>query len=306
VIDMRQLAMFRQVIDAGSFSAAARALHCSQPAVSQQMKALERSIGGSLFIRVGRGLQLTDAGCALARYATDILNDVAVAHQQVRAIASHELGSVRVCAFPSANATLVPRAAAALKERHPSIRIELLEDEPPASFDVLRRADCDVVVAFNYAHEPGAVSAPDAGMLRVPLMTDPLVLLVPASSEIARRPEAALADLADQDWIAGCPRCRQHFVRVCADSGFTPSIVCATDDNLALQSLVSSGLGVALVPRLVLSFLSHPDVVAVPVEPARSRRIAAYTWHDLARVSAIEATLAALQTAAASMEVSQP
>ena len=73
MIDSRQLEMFQQVIDAGSFSAAARALHCSQPAISQQMRTLERAMGGPLFIRVGRALQLTEAGKVLARHSATIL-----------------------------------------------------------------------------------------------------------------------------------------------------------------------------------------------------------------------------------------
>ncbi|MFC0530281.1 LysR family transcriptional regulator [Phytohabitans kaempferiae] len=295
MIDMRQLVMFRQVVEAGSFSAAARAMRCTQPAVSQQMKALERAVGGPLFARVGRGLQLTEAGHALSRYATDILNGVAVAQQQVRAIAT-EMGTVRLCAFPSANATLVPKAAATLKKRHPHLRLELLEDEPPQSYQTLRRARCDVVVAFTY--EPGKIRPADVGMLEVPLLADPLVLLVPAGDPLGERESVALAELADATWIAGCPRCRQQFLKVCQSGGFNPSIACATDDNMALQGLVAAGLGLALVPALVLAFMRHPDLVAVPVEPVSRRRVSAYTWPDLARTSAVAATLAALREAA--------
>src|SRR6266705_592786 len=81
VIDTRQLDMFARVVEAGSFSAAARALHCSQPAISQQMRALERSLGGPLFLRVGRGLQLTEAGRVLAQRCRAILDDLAVTRQ---------------------------------------------------------------------------------------------------------------------------------------------------------------------------------------------------------------------------------
>ncbi|MDQ7908023.1 LysR family transcriptional regulator [Phytohabitans sp. ZYX-F-186] len=300
MIDMRQLVMFRQVVESGSFSAAAREMRCTQPAVSQQMRALERGVGGPLFARVGRGLQLTEAGQALARYAAEILDGVAVAQQRVRAIAT-EMGTVRLCAFPSANATLVPKAAAALKERHPHLRLELLEDEPPQSYQALRQARCDVVVAFTY--EPGKIVPADVGMLEVPLLADPLVLLVPAGHPLGERASVALAELAGATWIAGCPRCRQQFLKVCQDAGFSPSIACATDDNMALQGLVAAGLGIALVPALVLAFMRHPEVTAVPVEPVGRRRVSAYTWPDLARGSAVAATLTALQDAARRLEV---
>lgn len=305
MIDSRQLEMFQRVIDAGSFSGAARALRCSQPAVSQQMRALERAMGGPLFIRAGRALRLTEAGQVLARHSATILGDLAVARLQVRAVSALDLGTVRVCGFPSANAFLIPRAAALLRAGAPHIRLELFEQEPPEALAMLRRAECDVAVAFAYHDEADDDAV--AGTARTPLLEERLVLLAPIGHPLVDRvrldsgeahPPARLADLAGQAWIAGCPTCRVTFAQRCQDAGFTPDIVCATDDNMALQSLVAAGLGVALVPAMVLGFLRHPDVVAVPVEPAIRRRVCAYTWPDLGRVAAVRKTLAALATVA--------
>jgi DNA-binding transcriptional LysR family regulator len=292
VIDTRQLEVFQQVVTAGSFSAAARVLRCSQPAISQQIRALERHLGGPLFIRVGRGLQLTEAGTVLARRCAAILDELAVAHQQVRAVAGLELGTVRICAFPSANAAIIPQAVAWMTRAHPHMRVELIEDEPPDSYQVLRRAGCDVVIAFNYPDDPPDAQA--AGMLRVPLMVDPLVLLAPVTHELASRDRVDLSELAGATWVAGCPRCRGKFTMICGAAGFSPVVACATDDNMAIQSLVASGLGLALVPRLVLQFLHHPDVVALPIDPPVHREIAAHTWPDLAKVPAVQEILAAL------------
>jgi DNA-binding transcriptional LysR family regulator len=333
VIDTRQLEMFQQVIDAGSFSGAARALHCSQPAISQQMRALERVMGGPLFLRVGRTLQLTDAGKVLARHAAGILGDLAVAHRQVQAVSALDLGTVRLCAFPSANATLVPPAAAKLRTVSPRMRLELSEAEPPESFALLRRAECDIVIAFHYdrpeaptrtsgnrvtaAHADAALAADldrlddDAlttGMVATPLLHEQWELLVPLGHRLvdhgrldAGEPQAPadLAALHDETWIAGCPTCRVTFTAACERAGFAPDIMCSTDDNLALQSLVAAGLGVTLVPRLVSSFVRHPRVVAMPVTPAMWRHVAAYTWPDLGKVVAIRDTIAALRSVAA-------
>ncbi len=293
-MDTRQLEMFVQVVRAGSFSAAARALHCSQPAISQQMRALEKAVGGPLFLRVGRGLQLTEAGRVLADRCEAMLDDMAVMQRQVQALAANDVATVRVCAFPSANASLVPRAAAALIKGRPNIRLELSEHEPPDSFDILRRGACDLVVAFDYDGPPES-----AELMQVKLFDDPLAVLLPRGHYLASRPQVKLSELSGERWIAGCPRCRGKFVEVCEESGFTPDIVCSTDDNMAIQSLVSAGLGVSLSPRLVLSFLRHPDIVAVPVSPQVTRRVSAYTWPDLLRVPAIRATLDALLSQAA-------
>ena len=337
MIDSRQLEMFQQVIDAGSFSAAARALHCSQPAISQQMRALERAMGGPLFLRVGKRLQLTQAGQVLARHSASILSDLAVARLQVQAVSALDLGTVRVCAFPSANASLVPRAAAVLRAAAPHMRLELIEAEPPESYAMLRRAECDLVVAFSYDGDDSADLA--GGMLRTPLLDEPLVLLVPGAHRLASQavlpprplrpsggsgtatPDGAvtgepwfdaagdpvpLADLAGEVWVAGCPKCRVTFTQACNAAGFVPDIACSTDDNLALQSLVASGLGIALVPRMVLSFVRHPDVVALPTSPMTWRRISAYTWPDLARLDAVTRTVEALRAVAARQTISPP
>jgi DNA-binding transcriptional LysR family regulator len=306
VIDSRQLEMFQQVIDSGSFSAAARVLHCSQPAISQQMRSLERTMGGPLFIRAGRTLQLTEAGKVLARHSSAILGDLAVARLQVQAVSALDLGTVRICGFPSANASLIPQTAAVLRASAPHMRLELLEQEPPEALAMLRRAECDVVVGFTYH---GDVDDPEAtvGMVRTPLLEEPLMLLAPLRHPLVdsarldsgdKHRAVRLADLAGQTWIAGCPTCRVTFTESCVAAGFTPDIVFSTDDNMALQSLVASGLGVALVPSMVMAFLRHPDVVALPVEPVMWRRISAYTWPDLARVEAIRKTLSALTTVA--------
>ena len=115
------------------YSAAARALGYTQPAITQQMKALERDVGTPLFIRVGRGMRLTEAGEALSRHAAVILDSMSAAQQQMSALTRLRAGRVRVCAFPSANATLIPEAMARLAAAHPGVRVDLLESEPPES-----------------------------------------------------------------------------------------------------------------------------------------------------------------------------
>jgi DNA-binding transcriptional LysR family regulator len=225
----------------------------------------------------------------------------------VQAVSALDLGTVRICAFPSANSSLVPQAAARLRQVAPHMRLELIEEEPPASYGMLRRAECDIVVGFSYDGDDSDELA--AGMVRTSLLDEPLELLVPVGHELAshvkleaghRPTPVPLAELAPQSWIAGCPKCRVTFTDACEAAGFEPDIVCSTDDNMALQSLVASGLGVALTPRMVLSFLHHPGIVAVPVEPVTWRRVAAYTWPDLVRVDAIAKTLEALQAVAVS------
>ncbi|SEQ79386.1 DNA-binding transcriptional regulator, LysR family [Lentzea xinjiangensis] len=298
MFDTRQLEIFATVARTGSFSAAARLLHCSQPAVSQQMRALERQVGGPLFVRTGRGLHLTEAGRILADRGATLLDQLATTHQQVSAIATHDIGTIRICAFPSANVSLVPVAAAILAQERPHLRLELVEQEPPDSFALLRGGEVDLVISFSYQDEPRDETAVK-GMLRVPLLREPLALLVPAGHRLAGRERVSLAETARERWIAGCVRCQRALHQACGAAGFTPDITCSTDDNLAIQSLVTAGLGVALVPRLLLSFLQHPGLTAVEVESSAERLTALYTWPDLIRLPIMRATVDALISAAA-------
>jgi DNA-binding transcriptional LysR family regulator len=107
-----------------------------------------------------------------------------------------------------------------------------------------------------------------------------------------------VGDLADEEWIAGCPRCRRHLVEVCERAGFSPRIDFATDDYPAVVGLVAAGLGVAVLPQLALDSVRSKGVAAVELLPAVEREIVALTLPDLANVPAVDMMLGRLARAA--------
>ncbi|MEV4615344.1 LysR family transcriptional regulator [Kitasatospora sp. NPDC049258] len=297
MFDSRHIKTFHQVVSSGSYSAAARVLGYTQPAVTQQMKALERTAGVPLFTRAGRGLRLTEAGEALARHAETILGSLAAAQQQLGALARLRAGRVRVCGFPSANATLIPEAMARLLADHPGVRVELTEAEPPESVQRLLRGECDVALSFSYV---GGGNAPvPEELAEIPLLEDRLTVLLPVGHPLARRHAVRMADLVEERWIAGCPRCRANLLQVCAEQGYAPDVVFTTDDNLAVQSLVAAGVGIALMPSLVLAFMCHQKVTGRLVEPHQFRRVSAYVLREHLRVPATAVVVEELRLAAA-------
>src|SRR4051812_11879604 len=185
VIEARHLRVLRAVAATGSFSAAGRELGCTQPAVSQQIKALETSVGTPLLIRSGREMRLTQAGEALVRHAAGILAGLTAAEEEVAAIAGLRAGRVRLVSFPSGSSTLVPTALAALRAAHPGTRVFLEEAEPPQSVGLLREGDCDIALAFRYegAATEGAAGEWDDLVVR-PLLRDRLVGLVPEGHKL--------------------------------------------------------------------------------------------------------------------------
>lgn len=331
MIEARHLRVLRAVARTGSFSAAARELGCTQPAVSQQMKALEKSVATPLVVRAGRGMQLSEAGEVLLRHASGILAGLSAAEEEVAAIAGLRSGRVRLVSFPTASSALVPRAVAQLRAARPGLRVSLVEAEPPESQAMLRAGECEVALAFRYPDSQGGAKAAPAphvpprqaraeavleaaaasaatdwsDLVARPLLEDPLVVLVPAGHPLASRDGQPVepSELAGEPWIAGCPQCRGHLVEMCAEAGFEPRIDFATDDYPAVVGLVSAGLGVAVLPGLALEAVRRDGVAAVPLRTAtgeRARReVVALTLPDLAGVPAVGLMLDQLAAAAA-------
>ncbi|WP_413102744.1 LysR family transcriptional regulator [Streptomyces sp. Inha503] len=304
MIEARHLRVLRAVAATGSFSAAARELGCTQPAVSQQMKALESAAGTPLLIRSGREMRLTEAGRALVRHAGGILAGLTAAEEEVAAIAGLRSGRVRLVSFPSGSSTLVPMALAELRAAHPGTRVSLVEAEPPGSVEMLRSGDCEIALAFRYPQVSAAAEAASGGggewddLVLRPLLSDRLVGVVPEGHKLAGAGAVGIAELAGEPWIAGCPRCRGHLVEVCESEGFTPRIDFATDDYPTVVGLVGAGLGVAVLPELALESVRTKGATTLEVEPAVRREVVALTLPDLARVPAVAATLDRLERAA--------
>ncbi|HET8615556.1 MAG TPA: LysR family transcriptional regulator [Actinomycetales bacterium] len=299
MIDVNGLRVIRAIGDEGGFTAAAERLGYSQPAVSQLVRRLERRLGTALVEKSGRSVRLTEAGRVLARHAVTVLGAIDAAHEEVAAIAGLRAGRVRVMAFPSSSATVVPLALASLRAAHPGLTVSFTEAEPPESLAAVRAGDCDVAVAFTYPGTPEE-RADLSGLSRVPLLDDEVQVALPSAHPLADHVAVALGDLAGETWIAGCPQCRGHLLELARRADFDPRIDYATDDYVAVLGLVAAGLGVALVPGLVLRSAHHHDVVTRPLKPASRREVFAVTTPDLLRVPAVAATLSALRQAAAS------
>lgn len=284
----------------GSVTAAAHALNYAQPSVSHHLARLEAETGTKLVQRAGRGIRLTDAGRLLAERAAEVIGRLDAAENELAAYSGMRAGRLRLAAFPSALGTIVPAAAALLRDRHPSVDLRLTEAEPPEAVRMLRAGYVDVALVFR--HEPegdagdaGAAGAGGAGddddpaatdrsdMREQVLLSEPVHLIMatapprgepPLASAVTEIWPADLARLSGQRWIAGCDRCREHLLRQCAAAGFTPKISFTTDDFVAVQALVVAGLGVALLPALALRAARNPAVRTVRLRGTRRSVVA--------------------------------
>ena len=188
----------RAIADEGSFTAAALSLGYSQPAISQMVRRLETRTGTTLVERVGRSVRLTEAGAVLARHAGPVLSALDAAEEEVAAIAGLRAGRVRLMAFPSSSATLVPRALALVKERYPEIKVSFTEAEPPESLAALRAGECDLAVAFAYEGTDLGRGEEDLDAFVTQLLLDDEVrLALPKDHPLAGQEVAELAALYD-------------------------------------------------------------------------------------------------------------
>jgi DNA-binding transcriptional LysR family regulator len=163
----------------------------------------------------------------------------------------------------------------------------------------LRAGECDLAVAFVYEGDELGRGEEDLDLFVThKLLDDDVKLALPRSHPLATLDEVDLKALSDENWIAGCPRCRGHLLQLCAAEGFSPSVGFETEDYVAVLGLVAEGLGVALVPDLILRTAHHHDVVTLPIRPASRRVISIVTTPDLQRVPAVQAAIDALTEAA--------
>jgi DNA-binding transcriptional LysR family regulator len=303
MLDVRRMRVLREVAVRGSFSAAAEALSFTQSAVSQQIAALEREAGTVLVQRNARGVRLTEAGEALVRHAEAILARLGEAEAELEAIAGLRGGRLRLAAFESAAATLMPMAIAAFRAAHPGVELSLIMCEPDDSEPLLKSGDLDLIIGFD-----SRIRAEVDGVTRQHLFSDPMFLVVPAEHPLARKRNLRLADAADEAWIAGATNCECNrlITRACAAAGFEPHIAFETDDYTAMQGFVAAGVGVSLIAELGLASVRDDVAVRGLGRDAPIREVYAATLVDSHRTPATQAMLDILTDVAARWESRRP
>lgn len=296
-LDAQALRIVKAIADEGSITGAAAALGYSQPAVSQQLKRLEQRLQLPLVERVGRTVRLTEAGRILARHAPAVTTALDAASGELAELRGLRTGRVRLVGFPSASPTIVPRLLADLEERHTGVTLTYLEAEPPEAVQAVREDRADIALTFSYPGDRDDPHGSSASGLSVRAIgTDDLLAVLPEGHPAAEGGTVDLVALADERWIAGCPRCRGHLLELCARAGFAPRIAFETDNFVAVEGLVARGIGVATLPRLaVASFPRLPGVTTLPLPPSEARTIHVVTAHGADRVPAVRATLEAIQ-----------
>src|SRR4051812_4471609 len=285
-VELRHLAALEAVGRAHSFVAAARELGYTQSAISQQIARLEQAAGERLVERPGgpRPVSLTDAGPLLLRHADAIVAQLDAAQADMAALAEGAAGPLRVGIFQSVGARVLPGLLRSFREAWPRVEVSVREETDAA--DLLRMLEHGEL-DLTFADLP----LPDGPFEWEEILRDPSVLVVPAGDELAQRDAAPpLRELAGMPLVTwrqlGEP---ETYLR-----GRVPdlNVIFRSDDNGTLIGLVAEGLGVAVVPQLVVN-PRNPAYVSLPFgNRIPARRLAVVTHRDRYKSAAAEAFIA--------------
>lgn len=274
---------FRAVAHHGSFSRAADALALSQPAVSQHVAALERELGAQLLERGRGGVHPTEAGAALLVHADAVAERLELATEQVAEAAGRVRRELRVGAFPSAMAAIVPTALGRLAAEDPDLELSAEEargDDLPTG---VRSGWFHVAVAFQNAELP---ARHPPGTERHELGTESMVLALGPRHRLARRRKAVrLEELAGDTWTA--PSRDGLIRRACLRAGFEPRIAFETGDPLAIRALVADGLAVTLTSQLLAPRLEDVVIRELAGDPPHRSLYALTPDHGTRRIDRV-------------------
>jgi DNA-binding transcriptional LysR family regulator len=299
-MDVQRLRVLRELADRGSVTAVAAALSFTPSAISQQLRALSEEVGMALTEPAGRGLRLTEAGRVLAGEAEAVLTALARADAAVDRLRTTPRGLVRTAMFPSGARMMLAGLLTRIAEV-PDVELQCRDvDLTPATVLALG-ADFDIVVS----HRDEAMDGPYADeRLVVPLLREPLDVVLPPGHPLARRRELRPDELTEQVWISvevGWPV--DDVLRTIAlRTGTSPRVVQRINDFSVTEELVAAGHGIALLPHYSTDDRGGQRLARRPLSGVRAARlIEAVVRPSVAERPAVRAVLDALRAEAAAV-----
>jgi DNA-binding transcriptional LysR family regulator len=271
-MDLRQLGYFVAVAEEGQFTRAARRVLVAQPAVSAQIRRLERELGEPLFHRHPRAVQLTASGQALLPHARAALAGAQRGRDTIASLRGLLQGRLRIGVAGPVDHRLA-ETLGHFHRAHPAIEIVLAHEHNEPLLEALANADMDVgVVGLGVQPLPAQVRA------RV-VAGEPLVLALRPGHPLSRRRTIALEALREEPMVTLVrgSGLRTLLENACRDAGFTPRITAETGELASLVELAAEGISLAVLPR---SAVEGADLAVVRITRPRLQRRTALAWNE--------------------------
>lgn len=268
-VTIKQLIYFLAVVDAGRFTQAADLAGVSQPTLSKQIRSLELELGESLFTRGREDVTLSSAGETLLPLARRIVADTETAKLEIAELAGLQRGRLRVGATPSLCVSVVADVLAVFHAGYPGVALQIAESGSQDLTRELARGQLDLALVIGgstTSHEPGD----DDGLRLDPVLREELVAVSPVGGrstlEEALGERAGITELARHPLVVNRPgyELREVTLAACAEAGVTPRIAVEGGEMDAVLRMVERGLGIAIVPSLVLG--GHPNLRATRID----------------------------------------
>ena len=264
-MNLKQLEYFVSVAETLNFTRAARKCFISQTAMTQQIRALEESIGVLLFIRDKHHVELTPAGRVFMNEAKAILSRSEEAVKLARSAAEGFSGTISIGFIRGYEQSLFSETVRSFHEAYPNISIRLIRENMSALYSLLEDGECDV--AFNlspYVHNYHELSHRF-------LKSYPLMAVLYPGHPLTSRKHLSYRDLSGEEFIImqpkGRPNDEAEEVILCYDSGgVAPNIVCREKEVQTLLLMVSAGLGIAILPEYAVRYYRNTrNLVVIPM-----------------------------------------
>ncbi|WP_449278885.1 LysR family transcriptional regulator [Leucobacter sp. GX24907] len=259
------LLTLQAVVRTGSFAEAGRVLGYTGSAVSQQIAALETTLGVELFERAPQGVSPNSTALFIAERATDTLGRIRSLEDDIRAQISGEAGHLRIGSFATVVEKVVSRAFSMFREDHPRVDIQLSEGEISDLIPLMESGELDIAITYRYT--PLSVRWPREFYIERLLVED-LFLLTSKHHPLADEKNgiSSLEGLEHERWIStGQHTIETAMIRqMCATAGFVPNISYYVANYLSFHSLIAPGLGVSIMPTL--GYKPDPAIAASRLE----------------------------------------
>ncbi len=271
-MELHQLRYFVAVVEAGSFSRGAERCHVAQPSLSQQIKKLESNLGHALFDRLGRGVELTDAGRALLPRARRILAEVRVVEDGLQEDVEAGCGPLAVGAIPTMAPYLLPPVLKRFLPAHPGCRLTVREDLTERLMEAVMDCELDCAVTSTpVEHDHLEVEV---------LGREPLLLAAARDYALPPAERLTLADLKGEPAIVihemHC--LGQQIQDFCAARQLRQRIVCRGTQLDTVLRLVTLGLGISLVPAMCARQDRSKTRRYLPIQEGGPERDIAVAW----------------------------
>jgi LysR family hydrogen peroxide-inducible transcriptional activator len=274
-MEIHQLRYFVAVAEEGSFSRAAAKVRVAQPSLSQQIRKLEAEVGQPLFDRLPRSVVLTEAGRCLLEYARQILASIGDARRCVDELKGKIAGDVAVGAIPTIAPYVLPELVVTFQQHYPDVTLHIVEDVTAGIVRRIEAGELDVALAST------CQKSPSLGV--EPVGAEPLLALVPAAHSLARQSVITFDDLKSQRFLLLHEmHCLSQQVHHQLESRrLHPEIALAGSQLSTIANMVAAGIGVSIVPQMMVRHHATPGCVTLPFAPPAPERELNFLYNPL-------------------------